>query len=305
MEPVMKSAGTAATRSMVVPSAVVAHPREVERVVAGQATSDGAGVKLTRVLTQALQRRLDPFLMLDVFASDQPDDYIAGFPDHPHRGFETVTYMIAGRMRHRDSAGHEGLLQNGGVQWMTAGRGVIHSELPEQEAGRMEGFQLWLNLSAKDKMCAPWYRDVQSSEIPEFVTPAGVTVRVIAGGSHGVDGVLQRETTQPLYLDLHFDAGASFAQELPALFNAFVYVYRGELQIGQTQVPGQRMAILKNTADSNGVVLRAAAPARALLIAGRPLDEPIAQHGPFVMNTREEILQAVADFQAGRFDAKA
>jgi quercetin 2,3-dioxygenase len=150
---------------------VVEHPRSVERLVAGMATSDGAGVKLTRVLTQALQRRLDPFLMLDAFGTDNPDDYIGGFPDHPHRGFETVTYMIAGRMRHRDSAGHEGLLQNGGVQWMTAGRGVIHSELPEQEEGRMEGFQLWLNLPARDKMSAPWYRDIQSAEIPEFTAP--------------------------------------------------------------------------------------------------------------------------------------
>ena len=166
----------------------VTTPRTVERVIAGQPTSDGAGVKLTRVLTQPLQRRLDPFLMLDAFATDNPRDYIGGFPDHPHRGFETVTYMIAGRMRHRDSAGHEGLLSNGGVQWMTAGRGVIHSELPEQEDGRMEGFQLWLNLAAKDKMRAPWYRDIQSPEIPEFTTPDGVKVRVIAGASHGVEG---------------------------------------------------------------------------------------------------------------------
>src|SRR6201990_2500624 len=150
-------------------------PRAVERLVAGQATSDGAGASLTRVLPQPLQRRLDPFLMLDAFGSDDADDYIGGFPDHPHRGFETVTYMIAGRMRHRDSAGNEGLLQNGGVQWMTAGRGVVHSELPEQEAGRMEGFQLWLNLAAKDKMTAPGYRDIQSESIPEFTTVGGVT----------------------------------------------------------------------------------------------------------------------------------
>src|SRR3954471_20335007 len=158
----------------------VAEPRSVERLVAGTATSDGAGVKLTRVLTQPLQRRLDPFLMLDAFGTDNPDDYIGGFPDHPHRGFETVTYMIAGRMRHRDSAGHEGLLQNGGVQWMTAGRGIVHSELPEQEQGRMEGFQLWLNLPAAEKMCPPWYRDIQAAEIPAFDTPEGVHVRVVA-----------------------------------------------------------------------------------------------------------------------------
>ncbi len=280
---------------------IVARPRSVERLVAGMATSDGAGVKLTRVLTQPLQRRLDPFLMLDAFGTDNPDDYIGGFPDHPHRGFETVTYMIAGRMRHRDSAGHEGLLQNGGVQWMTAGRGIVHSELPEQEAGRMEGFQLWLNLPAKDKMTAPWYRDIQSDTLPQFATPDGVTARVIAGSSHGVDGAVQRDATQPLYLDLHFDAGASFAQAMPAESNAFVYVYRGELQIGDTAVPAQRMAILANAPDRDGVVLRAAAPARALLIAGQPLNEPIAQYGPFVMNTQQEIVQTLQDFQSGRF----
>jgi quercetin 2,3-dioxygenase len=278
----------------------VLHPREVEQLVAGLATSDGAGVKLTRVLTQPLQYRLDPFLMLDAFGTDNPDDYIGGFPDHPHRGFETVTYMLAGRMRHRDSAGHEGLLQNGGVQWMTAGRGVIHSELPEQEEGRMEGFQLWLNLSAKDKMRAPWYRDFQSAEIPQFTTPEGVTVRVIAGASHGVAGAIQREITEPLYLDLELPAGASFAQALPPEFNAFVYVYRGQLQIGEQKVQQQRMAILKNGAGSDGVLLRADdAPARALLIAGRPLKETIVQYGPFVMNSQAEIFQAISDFQAG------
>lgn len=278
---------------------IVAHPRSVEQLVAGKATSDGAGVKLTRVLTQPLQHRLDPFLMLDAFGTDQPEDYIGGFPDHPHRGFETVTYMLAGRMRHRDSAGHEGLLQNGGVQWMTAGRGVIHSELPEQEEGRMEGFQLWLNLAAKDKMCAPWYRDMQSADIPEFTTPEGVMVRAIAGSSHGIAGAMQRKTTQPLYLDLHLPAGASFAQALPPAFNAFIYVYRGELQIGDKLVPQQRMAILKNEAGSDGVVLHAETPARALLIAGQPLREPIAQYGPFVMNTQEQIFQAINDFNAG------
>jgi quercetin 2,3-dioxygenase len=281
----------------------VTRPRSVERLIAGQPTSDGAGVKLTRVLTQPLQRRLDPFLMLDAFGTDDPQDYIGGFPDHPHRGFETVTYMIAGRMRHRDSAGHEGLLQNGGVQWMTAGRGVIHSELPEQEDGRMEGFQLWLNLAAKDKMRAPWYRDIQSAEIPQFTTAEGVKVRVIAGRSHGIDGVMQREVTEPLYLDLELPAGATFTQALPPSHNAFVYVYRGGLQIGSTQVPVHRMAILKNYADSDGVVLKAPAATRALLIAGKPLGEPIAQYGPFVMNTNDEIFQAVQDYQSGKFAA--
>jgi redox-sensitive bicupin YhaK (pirin superfamily) len=276
----------------------VTRPRPVERVVAGTATSDGAGVKLTRVLTQPLQRRLDPFLMLDAFGTDNPDDYIAGFPDHPHRGFETVTYMLAGNMRHRDSAGHEGLLRDGGVQWMTAGRGVIHSELPEQTEGRMEGFQLWLNLPAKDKMSAPWYRDIQSSEVPEW-RAGGVTARVIAGSTHGVQGAVQRDGTSPLYLDLHLDAGASFEQPLPEGHNAFLYVYRGALRVGEQDVPVQRMAILRNSGD--GVRLDAgAAGARAILVAGRPLKEPIVQYGPVVMNSQQEIFQAVEDYRAGR-----
>jgi redox-sensitive bicupin YhaK (pirin superfamily) len=285
--------------------ALVRQPRAVERLVAGQATSDGDGVKLTRVLTQPLQRRLDPFLMLDAFGSDDAADYIGGFPDHPHRGFETVTYMIAGRMRHRDSAGNEGLLQNGGVQWMTAGRGLIHSELPEQEAGRMEGFQLWLNLPAAEKMTTPGYRDIASDEIPELRLP-GATVRVIAGASHGVAGAVQKAQTQPLYLDLHLEPGAVFEQLVPAGHNAFVYVYRGALAIDEggaaTTVPAQRMAVLANKPEADGVRLLAGDQgARALLIAGRPLGEPIAQYGPFVMNSQAEIFQAVEDFRAGKF----
>jgi redox-sensitive bicupin YhaK (pirin superfamily) len=280
---------------------ILAQPRGVERLVAGQATSDGAGVKLTRVLTQNLQRRLDPFLMLDAFGTDNPGDYIGGFPDHPHRGFETVTYMLDGRMRHRDSAGHEGLLSGGGVQWMTAGRGVIHSEMPEQEEGRMEGFQLWLNLPAKDKMCPPWYRDIPAAEIPELRTAEGATVRVIAGASHGVAGAMQREATRPLYLDLRLPPGAAFEQPLPAAHNAFVYVYRGDLSIGGRAVPRQRMAILDNAPGSDGVRLQAGAEgARAILVAGQPLNEPIAQYGPFVMNSHQQIFQAVEDYRAGR-----
>lgn len=288
------------------PESPVSQPRRVERLVAGQATSDGAGVKLTRVLTQALQRRLDPFLMLDAFGSDQPDDYIAGFPDHPHRGFETVTYMIAGRMRHRDSAGHEGLLENGGVQWMTAGRGVIHSELPEQEEGVMEGFQLWLNLPARDKMRAPWYRDIKADELPKFLTAQGVAVTVIAGHSHGVEGAVTRDATAPLYLDVHLPAGARFTQPLPASHNAFVYAYRGEVTVSGQAVPVQRMAILANEATSDGVVIEAGpGGARVLLLAGQPLNEPIAQYGPFVMNTQQEIFQAVNDYRDGRLGETA
>jgi redox-sensitive bicupin YhaK (pirin superfamily) len=278
----------------------VRNPRAVERLVAGTATRDGAGVRLTRVLTQPLQRRLDPFLMLDAFGSDRADDYIAGFPDHPHRGFETVTYMLAGRMRHHDSAGHSGLLTNGGVQWMTAGRGVIHSELPEQEEGRMEGFQLWLNLAAKDKMCAPWYRDIPNDEIPEY-RAGGLTVRVIAGESHGVAGAMQREVTRPVYLDVHLAAGTRFEQPLPAGHNAFIYVYRAAVTVGDTEVATQRMAILANGADRDGVVVQAGGdPARLILAAGAPLNEPIAQYGPFVMNTQTELAQAVEDFRSGR-----
>ena len=278
----------------------ISQPRQVERLVTGQPTSDGAGVKLSRVLTQALQRRLDPFLMLDAFGSDAPGDYIAGFPDHPHRGFETVTYMIKGRMRHRDSAGHEGVVGDGGVQWMTTGRGLVHSEMPEQADGVMEGFQLWLNLHSTDKMMAPAWHDIPGDQVPEFEL-AGARVRVIAGNSHGVAGAMQRPRTEPLYLDIQLAAGASFAQPLPATHNGFVYVYRGSLRVGDSEVPLQRMAILANGDGADGVLLQAgSAPTRALLIAGAPLNEPIAQHGPFVMNTREELVQAVQDFQAGR-----
>jgi redox-sensitive bicupin YhaK (pirin superfamily) len=286
------------------PTDPVATPRGIDHIVAGVSTSDGDGVKLTRVLQQPLQKRLDPYLMLDAFGSDNPGDYIGGFPNHPHRGFETVTYMIAGRMRHRDSAGHEGLLENGGVQWMTAGRGLVHSELPEQEEGLMEGFQLWLNLPAKDKMREPWYRDIQSAEIPEFTTTGGARVRVIAGASHGIEGAVRRAHTEPLYLDIELSPGAEFAQPLPHDHNALVYVFRESLWIAGSEIPTRRMAILANDPGSDGVVLRAGAtnhsPARALLIAGRPLNEPIAQYGPFVMNTPEQVRQAVHDFQNGK-----
>lgn len=274
--------------------------RTVERIVEGVATSDGAGVSLTRVLTGKLQRRLDPFLMLDAFGSDDPDDYIAGFPDHPHRGFETVTYMLSGRMRHRDSAGHEGLLENGGVQWMIAGRGVIHSEIPEQEDGVMEGFQLWLNLPAKNKLAAPWYKDFSSETIPEYVTADNVTVRVIAGNSNGVAGAVTREVTEPLYLDIHLPAGASFTTALPHTHNAFIYVYRGTVQIGETLVESQRMAILSNKPEADGISIATTNDSRLILVAGKPLNEPIVQYGPFVMNTQEEIHQALDDFRHGR-----
>ncbi len=283
-------------------SETVLQPRTVEQVIVGLATSDGDGVKLTRVLTQNLQYRLDPFLMLDAFGTDDPQDYIGGFPDHPHRGFETITYMISGRMRHHDSAGNKGLLEDGGVQWMTAGRGVIHSELPEQKEGRMEGFQLWLNLAAKDKMMTPWYKDFQHADIPAFAAD-GATVRVIAGTSHGVTGAMQRAVTEPLYLDIHLEDGAEFTQEMVDSMNAFIYVYRGELQIGDKTVAQQRMAILRNDQHSDGVRMRATGATRALLIAGQPLRETIVQYGPFVMNSQAEVFQAINDFRTGTLTA--
>ncbi|ATQ77612.1 hypothetical protein CR152_26235 [Massilia violaceinigra] len=281
----------------------VRQPRAVERLINGQFVTDGAGVKINRVLTQNLQRRLDPFLMLDAFGSDKPGDYIAGFPEHPHRGFETISYMIAGSMRHRDSAGNEGLITDGGVQWMTTGRGVAHSEMPEQTDGMMEGFQLWLNLPARDKMTAPWYRDIPNTEIPRFTTGAGVTVQVIAGASHGVQGAMQRAGTEPLYLDIELPANATFEQVLPPGHNAFVYVFRGQVLIDDKPVPVSRMAILANDPQADGVRIMAAQDSRLILIAGRPLNEPIAQYGPFVMNTQAEVFQAVEDFRAGRFGA--
>ena len=287
-------------------SPALARSRSVERVVRGQPTSDGDGVKLTRVLTQPLQRRLDPFLMLDAFGSDAASDYIGGFPDHPHRGFETVTIMLAGRMRHRDSVGNVGLLEPGSVQWMTAGRGIIHSEMPEQDAGRMAGFQLWVNLAAKDKLCAPEYRDVSPAEVPVFTLANGVSVRVIAGASHGVTGAVTRPTSEPLVLDITLPPGAAFEQPLPAGHNAFVYVFDGALDIGgadAARVADAHMAILATGTDADGVRLAApldaTQPVRALLVAGRPLNEPIAQMGPFVMNTQAELRDAVMDFQRG------
>ena len=281
----------------------VKNSRQIEHLYAGVDTQDGAGVKLTRVLTQQLQERLDPYLMLDNFKSHNPDDYVAGFPNHPHRGFETITYMITGRMRHRDSAGNEGLLQNGGVQWMTAASGVIHSELPEQENGAMEGFQLWLNLPAKDKMNDPWYKDFQSDDLPKYSTEDGVDVTVIAGQSHGIEGAVTRDITEPSYLDIYLPAGTSFSQAIPADHNAFAFVYRGTIEIAGETVPTKTMAILENNTDTDGVTITAdsSEDTKVILITGRPLGEPIVQYGPFVMNSQQEIMQAVTDFQSGKF----
>ncbi|HZJ98295.1 MAG TPA: pirin family protein [Oligella sp.] len=279
----------------------ITQSRQIEQIYRGQETSDGAGVKLTRLFNNNLQRRLDPFLMLDCFGSDNPDDYIAGFPNHPHRGFETVTYMIEGRMLHRDSSGNEGLLENGGVQWMTAGSGLIHSEIPQQEDGVMRGFQLWLNLAAKDKMTKPWYKDYQSPDLPKYTTNEGVAVTVIAGSSNGVDGAVQRDNTEPLYLDVHVPAGKSFTTAIPANHNAFMVVYEGKLTVNGTKIEATQLALLANDPATDGISLTANEDCRVIIVAGKPLNEPIVQHGPFVMNSREEIMEAFNDFQAGKF----
>jgi len=273
--------------------------RRVERLIQGRETSDGDGVRLTRLLTSDLQRRLDPFLMLDLFGSDRPGDYLGGFPDHPHRGFETVTYMIEGRMRHRDSAGNQGLLVSGGAQWMTAGSGLIHSEMPEQEAGLMEGFQLWLNLPARDKLSPPHYRDLAPADIPEFVHE-GVRVRVLAGESHGVAGALLRPVTKPLFLDIHLPAGSRFEESIASGRSAFLVPYRGSVRVGESLAPSRTLALL---GDGETVVIEASEEAQIILVAGAPLKEPIAAYGPFVMNTTEEIHQAFEDYRDGKFSA--
>ena len=270
--------------------------REVGRVVRGKAASDGAGVKLNRVIGGPDLPQLDPFLLLDEFRSDDAADYLAGFPEHPHRGFETVTYMLAGRMRHRDNQGNTGLLGPGSVQWMTAGRGIVHSEMPEQENGLMQGFQLWVNLPAKDKMTAPRYQDIEPGRIPE-VESTGARVRVIAGSYRGVRGPVQAEATAPLYLDVFLEDG-EFEAAVPVEHNAFVYVYEGSLEVAGRAVTRGELAVLRGgdkVAASAG-----AAGARFILVAGRPLKEPVARYGPFVMNRPEEIQQAMRDFTEGR-----
>ena len=280
--------------------------RSVQRVVRGMATSDGAGVKLRRVIGQPQLPDLDPFLMLDEFGTDRAEDYIAGFPDHPHRGFETVTYMLDGRMRHRDNHGNEGVLVPGSVQWMTAGRGLVHSEMPEQEAGRMRGFQLWLNLPARDKMTAPKYQEFGPDRIPTAAPGKGVTVKVIAGSVDGVVGPILQPATDPTYLDLALEPGAQFVQALPNDYAVFLYVFEGTLRVGEEeQVVGtHELAVLSEGSEIRLTGVTAGAgqgSARAILVAGRPLREPVAKYGPFVMNTRAELQQAFEDFQNGRF----
>jgi redox-sensitive bicupin YhaK (pirin superfamily) len=274
--------------------------REVARRVRGQATSDGAGVRMTRVIGTPAFDSLDPFLLLDEFRSDDPNDYLAGFPDHPHRGFETVTYMLAGHMRHGDNQGNTGKLGPGSVQWMTAGRGIVHSEFPEQEEGLMWGFQLWVNLPARDKMTQPRYQDIQADAIPEIELGPGATARVITGAVEGVRGPVTNVATEPLYFDLHLEPGARYTATLPAEHNAFVYVYQGEAQVGAAGTAIERGELAMLTRGAALPVVAGAEGTRLIVVAGRPLGEPVARYGPFVMNTTEEIQQAFADYQAGR-----
>jgi redox-sensitive bicupin YhaK (pirin superfamily) len=271
-------------------------PRTLQKIIRSIPASDGAGVKLRRSLGQSNGARLDPFLMLDEFSSDEAADYIAGFPDHPHRGFETATYILDGHMLHQDHLGNRGDLKSGGVQWMTAGRGIIHSEMPQQDRGRMRGFQLWINLPAKDKMRPASYRDLQPGDIPEAALPAG-KVRVIAGTYDGTAGPIQGVATDATYLDVHLQADASFSHALPAGYNAFLYPYEGRVQVGGQALESHSAGILSTEGEAK--VTAGPEGARFLLLAGRPIGEPVVQYGPFVMNSREEIEQAIRDYQAG------
>lgn len=276
--------------------------RTVTRRVRGVPTSDGAGVKLTRVIGQPKLDSLDPFLLLDEFGSDSATDYIAGFPDHPHRGFETVTYMLDGRMRHCDNHGNSGLLESGSVQWMTAGRGIVHSEMPEQEHGLMRGFQLWVNLAAKDKMSQPRYQDIAPDKIPTTEPAPGVKVRVVAGEVFGARGPVDGIAIAPVYLDVTLQPGAKLSVPLPENHSAFAYVFEGDaVGIGADTLGLRELGVLSNGDSVELVVPGEGKAARVLLVAGRPLNESIARYGPFVMNTPEQIVQAMQDYRAGRF----
>lgn len=276
--------------------------REILAISTGRATSDGAGVRLTRLFGGAAPERFDPFLMLDEFGSDNPDEYIAGFPPHPHRGFETITYMIEGRMRHEDHLGNVGLLESGGVQWMTAARGVIHSEMPEQQNGLMRGFQLWLNLPAASKMSDPDYRDFAPAQIPKVRLPSGIEAVVIAGcfRADGLDqpGAVERPDTDPQLYDLQLPPGSDIEPTLPEGHRLLLYVFEGEVSVSGETVAKNQLARLS---DEGALRLSSASGARVLLLAGRPIEEPIVQYGPFVMNSREEIEQALRDVREGVF----
>ncbi len=278
--------------------------RYLQQMVIGQPTTDGAGVDLVRMIGHRGLMDLDPFLMLDAFRSDDPDSYIAGFPSHPHRGFETVTYLLNGRMRHKDNAGNEGVIEPGGIQWMTAGKGIVHSEMPEQQDGLLEGFQLWINLPASDKLTQPGYQEFSDTEIPTESRP-GTRIKVITGRTcEGTVGPVEQPLTDPLYLDVDLQANTEFVETLPAAHNAFVYVINGELQL--TDETGAVMTLSRDQlgilGDGDSVDLTSLDDgARFLLIAGKPLKEPVVRAGPFVMNTEQELQRAFYDFQTGNF----
>ncbi len=279
--------------------------RQVSRIISGQATADGAGVRLRRYIGSAELDLIDPFLLLDLFESDNPNDYIAGFPSHPHRGFETVTYILAGKVRHEDNAGHGGIIESGGIQWMTAGRGIIHSEMPEQEHGRLAGFQLWVNLPAADKMCPPAYHEYSANQIPTDIRENGVTLRVITGTtSTQTIGPVQGVATDPIYLDVTLPPDSTLTEPMPEGHTAFIFVINGRLNLSDdenTQV-SLNAKQLGTLSDGTAVCVTAGdTGARFLLVAARPLDEPIARFGPFVMNTPYELEQAIADYNTGRF----
>jgi redox-sensitive bicupin YhaK (pirin superfamily) len=268
----------------------------IKQVVEGMSTSDGAGVKLKRVLGQPSLQRLDPFLMLDEFGSEEAQDYIAGFPKHPHRGFQTVTYMLNGKMGHKDSVGNEGLIEDGGLQWMNAGKGIIHEEMPKQIAGKMRGFQLWVNLPAIEKMSEPGYQDIPTTNIPELTSDKGSLIRILAGNYHGQEGAVTTQAVKPQFFDFHLVANESLMLATQNTHNGFLYVYEGEVDIsGKTLKKGQ-LGVL-DFADQ--LTLTTTEVARAIFVSGEPINEPVVQYGPFVMNTEEEINQALRDFQQG------
>jgi redox-sensitive bicupin YhaK (pirin superfamily) len=287
------------------PAFIPTSDRTVATVLRGIPSSDGAGVKLTRIIGQPMLRHLDPFLMLDRLHSDDPKEYIAGFPSHPHRGFETVTIVLAGRMRHRDSQGNSGLLQGGGSQWMTAGRGIIHSEMPEQEQGLMSGFQLWINLPAREKMCPQYYQDLAPEQVAEAkLSQAGSKMRVIAGKPNDVAGPVRERPTQPILFTLTLEDDQPFELELPPEHVAFAYVNTGDISIGPDGQP-KRVSEGNLALLTPGKRLRMRATNRrsmAIVAAAKPLHEPIVQRGPFVMNTEEEIRKAFMDYQNGVLD---
>ena len=277
--------------------------RSVSRVLRGHPATDGAGVRMTRVIATPELDHFDPFLLLDEFRSDDPGDYIAGFPDHPHRGFETVTYMLAGSMEHRDNQGNAGLLGPGSVQWMTAGRGIVHSEMPKQEDGLMWGFQLWVNLPSGMKMTTPGYQDIPAEDVPDVVVADGVTARVIAGSVGGVDGPVSGVATAPFSLDVYMQSLKTVDHVVPPMHNAFVYVYGGTVTVGEDSaedVTSGEIALLEKSGAPT-VRITASEDSRLLLVAGKPIGEPVARHGPFVMNTAAELQQAFLDYQSGRF----